>query len=319
MEASSGPVQHVSCRRRQVLIERSKLSFLGRMVRNRLAGAPRACPYCGETAALELMGRKKLLIEVLRCGKCALIFRYPGDSVRDNFTYYQDEYRAAAVTELPAEHEPEPDADNGCEYSKVDFTPKIEALKALRSSGRVLDFGCSWGYTVRQLLDNDFSAVGFEISKSRAAFGRERLGIQIYDTLSALNGDRFDVIFVNHVLEHLPLPKETLQLLARMVADDGLLFIVGPNFTGASARAGLFWQWIGQDHPIAPTADFLRRALNDCGFARVVCGSGPFGGELTERLHRGDFDSLDSDGDELVVIAWRNYPVSETGSFCGKH
>jgi 2-polyprenyl-3-methyl-5-hydroxy-6-metoxy-1,4-benzoquinol methylase len=279
------------------------------MVRGRLVGALRACPYCGETSALELMRRKKFLMEVLRCGKCTLIFRYPVDSVHDNFSYYQDEYRSATVTELPPEREPEPGAENGCVYGKVDFTPKIEALKALRSSGRVLDFGCSWGYTVRQLLDNDFSAVGFEISKSRAAFGRERLGVQIYDTLGALNGldsNTFDVISVNHVLEHLPLPKETLQLLARLVADDGLLFIVGPNFTGASARKGLFWQWIGQEHPIAPTADFLRRALNDCGFGRVVCGSGPFGRELTEQLRRGDFDSLFNDGDELLVLAWRN-------------
>lgn len=291
-----------------MLISRSKLSFFRRVITGRVAGPPRACPYCGESSDLELMGRKKLLLEVFLCGNCSLIFRYPADSLNGNFEYYQDEYQSGPVTSLPSEYEVERLINGDC-ASALDFTPKIEALKALRASGRVLDFGCSWGYTVRQLSNQGFSAVGFEISKSRAALGRERLGVQIYGSLADLYalGDKvFDVILANHVLEHLPAPKEVLRLFARMLADDGLLFVIGPNFTGAKARSGLFWSWIGQDHPIAPTGDFLRKALNDCGFGRVVCGSGPFDQQLIEHLRRRDFDSLNIDGDELLVIAWRS-------------
>ena len=274
------------------------------MMVSRLIGPARACPYCGEKSALELLGRKKLLMDVLRCGKCSLMFRYPVDSASDNFAYYQDEYRVAKVTELPDEET----LRNGM-HGEAEFASKIDALKALKSSGRVLDFGCSWGYALRRLLDQGFNAVGFEISKTRAAFGRDKLGLQIYDSIAELSesGDRsFDMVFVNHVLEHLPEPKQTLKLLSRIVADDGLLFIVGPNFTGAKARSGLFWSWIGQDHPIAPTGDFLRGALKECGFGRVACGSGPFDRNLIERLRKREFESLDRDDEELLVIAWRN-------------
>jgi SAM-dependent methyltransferase len=279
------------------------------MMVSRLIGPARACPYCGEESALKLIGRKKLLMDVLLCGKCSLIFRYPVDSAANNFDYYQDEYRVASVTELPDDESLKNAAASDGLNGEAEFESKIEALKALQSSGRVLDFGCSWGYALRHFLNQGFSAVGFEISKTRAAFGRDKLGLPIYDNigkLSDLGEELFDAVFVNHVLEHLPAPKQTLRLLARMAARDGLLFIVGPNFTGAKARSGLFWSWIGQDHPIAPTADFLRSALNECGFSRVACGSGPFDRQLIERLRKGDFESLDRDGDELLVIARRN-------------
>ena len=287
----------------------SKLSFLRRIIRASLVGPARACPYCGETSGLRLIGRKKLLLEVLRCSNCALIFRYPTDSPNDNFNYYQNEYESGPVTNFPSEHELASLIKGDFAGSAHDFTPKLQALKALRSSGRVLDFGCSWGYTVRQLLNHGYSAAGFEISKGREALGRERLGIQIFDSLSdlyALGEHAFDVIFANHVLEHLPAPKEVLRLFVRMLADDGLLFVVGPNFTGAKARTGLFWKWIGEEHPTAPTDEFFRTALRDLGYRRVVCGSGPFDQRLMECLRRREFDSLSMEGEELLVIAWRS-------------
>ena len=273
-----------------------------------LAGQPRACPYCGDSSSPKLIGRKKLLLEVLRCGSCALIFRYPADTLSDNFSYYQNKYKVAAVTNLPSEHDLERLIRTDFAGSPLDYTSKIQALKTLRPSGRVLDFGCSWGYVVHQLSRHGYESTGFEISKERAAFGRERLGLQIFDSqsnLERLSESTFDIIFTNHVLEHLPNPKETLELFSRLLADDGLLFLIGPNFTGTSARSGLFWEWIGTDHPLAPTDEFLKTVLSRHGFQNVVCGSGPFSERLVQLLSRREFDALDVEGDELLVMAWK--------------
>jgi SAM-dependent methyltransferase len=291
-----------------VAISKAKLSFLRRVLWSILAGQPRACPYCGESSGLKLIGRKKLIVEVLRCSSCALIFRYPAESPNGNFNYYQKEYKAAAVTNLPSEHDLERLIRTDFAGSPLDYTSKIQALKTLKPSGRVLDFGCSWGYVVYQLSRHGYQSAGFEISKERAAFGRERLGLQIFDSVRDLNrlGEpAFDIIFTNHVLEHLPAPKETLGLFSRLLADDGLLFLIGPNFTGANARSGLFWRWIGTDHPLAPTDEFLKTVLPRNGFQEVVCGSGPFGERLVQLLWRREFDALDVEGDELLVMAWK--------------
>jgi len=47
--------------------------------------------------------------------------------------------------------------------------------------GRVLDYGCSWGYIVQRLLHHGYVAVGYEVSRRRARFGQgnrreQRLG-----------------------------------------------------------------------------------------------------------------------------------------------
>ena len=289
-------------------ISKSKLAFLQRVLWGILAGQPRACPYCGESSCLKLIGRKKLLLEVLRCSSCALIFRYPAETANGNFSYYQNEYKVAAVTNLPSEHDLERLIRTDFAGSPLDYTSKIQALQALKPSGRVLDFGCSWGYVVHQLSRHGYQSAGFEISRERGAFGREKLGLQIFDSVRDLNRlgeSAFDIIFTNHVLEHLPAPKETLELFSRLLADDGLLFLIGPNFTGANARSGLFWDWIGTDHPLAPTDEFLKTVLPRNGFQDVACGSGPFGERLVQLLRRREFNALDVEGDELLVMAWK--------------
>ncbi len=285
-------------------LTRAKLDYLVRVVGHRVRLQPRICPYCGEARDLRLLGRKKLIIEIFRCQRCRLIFRYPRETARDNTERYQLTYDQAEVTTLPTEEELAHFIADGFSGSS-DFGPKLRALAALIPSGRVLEFGCSWGYGVHQLRSSGFDATGFEISKPRAGFGREKLGVPIIDDLSALEGlpaHSFDAVFSSHVIEHLPDLAASFDLFSRLLIPGGLLFATIPNFSGSAARAGLFWHWIGQDHPIAPTHEFLARALIEHGFASVRFGSGPFDELLTERLAARDFDALDTEGEELLII-----------------
>lgn len=87
--------------------------------------------------------------------------------------------------------------------TEKDISDKIAVLKALMPRGRVLDYGCSWGYGTFQLIAADYDAIGFEISQPRAAFGRARLGVKIISGKSALDGlaQSFDAVFASPVLE----------------------------------------------------------------------------------------------------------------------
>ena len=289
-------------------ISRSKLSFLARIIRHRLARRPRACPYCAESLRLELMGRKRLILEVLRCQKCLLMFRYPMDSPEESYMYYQNEYRSGATTDLPHDDQLGPMMERQFRGTGLDLEAKIKVLKRLGPAGRVLDYGCSWGYGTYQLAAHGYEAIGFEISRARAKFGRERLAVQILDDpsqLDSLPARSFDIIFSNHVLEHLPSLRETLQSFAHLLADGGLMFHVLPNFSGTSARSGLFWKWIGEAHPIAPTKAFFERNLPGHGFDPLICTSGPFDDTLADKLSHGEVRKLDAAGDELLVLAWK--------------
>lgn len=252
------------------------------------------------------MGRKKLIVEILRCERCDLIFRYPTEEVAENEVRYQEIYDAPIVTRLPGDADLAGFLQQGFP-GNLDFSARIAAMCTLCSSGRILDYGCSWGYGVHQLRAAGFDAVGYEVSRPRARFGTQKLGVGIIDTasdLAALPPGSFDAIFSNHAIEHLPDLNAAFDTFARLLAPGGLLFSILPNFTGRSAREGLFWRWIGCDHPIAPTDRFFERSLMAHGFATVKFGSSPFDNTIIERLRAREFDRIDRDGDELLVMAW---------------
>jgi SAM-dependent methyltransferase len=285
-----------------------KLKYLKRILKHRITGQPRACPHCGERSALPLLGRKKLVQEVRQCRNCLLIFRWPCDTPEESESYYESVYASGAVTDLPSESELAKLLQDGFRGGPLDFSEKIAALKTLQASGRVLDYGCSWGYGVFQLLRQGYDAIGYEVSKGRARYGREHLRVPVLDSpgeLDRLGGGSFDAIFSNHVIEHLPAVGDTLRAFARLLDNQGLAFLILPNFTGRAARAGAFWNWIGETHPIAPTADFFRRNLPAYGFDPVLCASGPFAAELLGHLRARRWNALDTEGDELLVMAWK--------------
>ena len=287
----------------------SKLRFAARILRHRLQRQPCVCPYCGPAAHVRLLQRKKLLLNILQCDLCGLIFRWPMDSSDEADKYYDTEYtRAYPQVRLPERIELERLLQTNFAGSALDLSSKIRVLTSLRRACRVLDYGCSWGYGTFQLRQQGFEAVGFDISTPRAAFARERLGVQVYhhfEELASLPDGSFDVIFSNHVIEHLPKIRDTLDLTARLLSAGGLAFHILPNFTGTTAREGKWILWIGEEHPLAPTIDFFRRNLPLHGYARVVFASSPFDDRLSAALTSGSHDPISTDGDELLVLAYK--------------
>jgi 2-polyprenyl-3-methyl-5-hydroxy-6-metoxy-1,4-benzoquinol methylase len=280
-------------------------------MRHRVTGQSCYCPYCGPDAPVRLLRRKKVVLNIMKCEVCDLIFRWPMDTEEEAETYYQKQFfsvnyppqrRAPYDAELP-----ELKARNFA-GSVVDANAKIQVLRALRPGGRVLDYGCSWGFATYQLGQHGFDATGFEISRPRAQYAREKIGVKAlgsFTELRALPEGSFDIIFSNHVIEHLTKVGETFDLMYRLLAPEGMMFHVLPNFTGKVAREGMWIMWIGEEHPIAPTMDFFRRNLPKHGFRQVDFGSSPFDEHLSAALLSGDNSTTFKDGDELLVVAYK--------------
>jgi SAM-dependent methyltransferase len=193
--------------------------------------------------------------------------------------------------------------------SPLDINSKALVLHELCPGGKVLDFGSSWGYGTYQLQQRGFDAVGFEISKPRAEYGREKMGLNVIDTiqeLEAMPAGTFDVVFSNHVVEHLPSIAEIFRLLTRLVKEGGFVFHVLPNFMGKMALSGYWLKWIGEDHPIAPAMPFFEFAIPRAGLNKPVFASSPFDNSIAEALKDKSHASLSTEGDELLVFARRS-------------
>lgn len=290
------------------MISAAKLPFLKRMIWQRLSGRKPACPYCGESESLKHIARKKVVLEVLQCERCLLIFRWPMETAEEFDAFYQQEYKEGTITDLPSPSELAQLCAINFRGGPLDLSGKILMLQALGAGKRLLDYGCSWGYGVRQLRTAEFDAIGYEVSTPRAAYGRRTLGVEILDNPRALRElppESFDVVFSNHVVEHLPTLGKAFDDFCRLLRHRGMLFLVLPNFNGTTARNGSFLSWIGEAHPVAPTREFFLRNLAAHGFTNARCASGPFTAKAAEQVARGQFDALETEGDELLVAAER--------------
>jgi SAM-dependent methyltransferase len=182
----------------------------------------------------------------------------------------------------------------------------MDVLKAIRPAGRILDYGCSWGYATYLMRASGYSVVGFEISRPRAGYAREQLGVEVIDSLDELEqlpSGSFDIIYSHHVLEHLPTIGKVLALFGRLLKQDGIAIHILPNFSGEARRTGLWLSWIGEDHPIAPTVGFFKKALPAAGLSQFAFASTPLDAQAIAAVTTRSGQVPQLDGDELLIVA----------------
>lgn len=115
---------------------------------------------------------------------------------------------------------------------------------------QILDFGCGNGRLLKSLAGRGFTHLdGFDADPKARAAARAQ-GFEVHHDLDALasSGRRFDVIVLNHVVEHLDQPIEVLQRLAGLLAPRGVLYLRTPNTDSLLCRV-LGQDWRGYETP----------------------------------------------------------------------
>lgn len=286
----------------------SKTRFLFRVLRAYLERQDKTCPCC-DNSDTSVIGRKYLILQLRKCPVCNLMFRWPKDTPEFNKSFYQDRYQQVGLTtELPdLESLKQLTASNFCGTDK-DFSEKIAVLKELVPQGRVLDFGCSWGYATYQLRHAGYDVFGFEISKPRAEFGRDFLKINILDDYGSLDQHRnsFDVIFSSHVLEHLPNFNGVFERFSALLKPEGILLLFIPNCGGDNAsKLGVNWgPMVCEKHPQALDRIFFETILPKYGFAAKTFSEPYDLAEIRSSMSKHS-SPREPRGDELMVFAKR--------------
>lgn len=174
---------------------------------------------------------KYFVTRLYKCQSCKLNFRFPVDSKEFSEKFYQEEYKAdyseisRGITDLPSDEELAEMMENNF-YGKRDYSPFIKALHK-SPSAKVIDYGCSWGYSVFQLKKAGLDAEGFDVSRGRAKFG-EKLRVKINSAQPAVR-DNNDVILSSHAIEHLPVISDFVKFAAAKLVKDGIFIAFCPN------------------------------------------------------------------------------------------
>ncbi|HXC96981.1 MAG TPA: class I SAM-dependent methyltransferase [Edaphobacter sp.] len=238
------------------------------------------------------------------------MFRWPKETPSFSEKFYQSSYQEVSfTTELPDPDTLNSFVANNFVGSPKDFAEQISVLKTFLPQGRVLDFGCSWGYGVYQLKQAGYDAFGFEISLPRAQMGRNKLGVEILDKLEDLEqipSQSVDGIFASHVLEHLLSLKEVFEFFARVLKPGGVVFIMVPNSGGKKARdLGVRWQaMINEKHTLALNGEFFEKNMAAFGFKVWAFSETENSSTVGSRINQNA--TLSKEGEELRVIALRS-------------
>jgi methionine biosynthesis protein MetW len=159
------------------------------------------------------------------------------------------------------------------EYLDNIFMRVVQDIKRIRASGRVLDIGSSLGYLLRALIEAGFEAEGIEPSKFGVEYCRER-GLNVtegYFGRSVYPASSFDIVILNHVLEHVPNPSELLRDVREVLREHGIIVVSLPNFGSIEAQL-LKQKWrllMPEEHYLQFTPRTLSAFLANNGFEVV--------------------------------------------------
>jgi len=142
---------------------------------------------------------------------------------------------------------------------------------------RLLDVGCGAGKVLALLKKMGFDTYGVENVPAVARRARA-LGLNVFagELEQARYPDGFfDVVTMEHILEHLYFPGQTLREVRRVLKDDGRLLVRVPNIECWQVRI-LGGDWWGLGPPLHVThfsAQTLEKLLRETGFEVERFGS----------------------------------------------
>lgn len=152
------------------------------------------------------------------------------------------------------------------------FTTVFKKVSRYKKKGKVLEIGSSTGLLLDLFRNNGWEVQGIEPSKKSSDYAL-KMDIPTLTTTfekSALK-KKYDVIILNHVLEHLKNPPGVLKEAHRLLNSGGIIVVNVPNAGSLSARIYKeSWEYVLPDeHLWQFTPQALFDLLIDAGFKVV--------------------------------------------------
>jgi 2-polyprenyl-3-methyl-5-hydroxy-6-metoxy-1,4-benzoquinol methylase len=206
------------------------------------------CPVCSNNNFVKLLDCEDYTVShetfcITTCNECG--FRItnprPEDSVISNY-YKSNQYISHSGT-----------ADNFVDKIYLlarKFTLKWKlslVSKYKMSPGKILDYGCGTGEFINVCKASSWIVNGVEPSETAREKSITLNKVKIFESVDEIH-DKYDIVTLWHVLEHIPNLEYTLQKLSYALNDDGTLFIAVPNYKSYDAQ---YYQnfWAAYDVP----------------------------------------------------------------------
>ena len=195
-----------------------------------------ACTICGNTGLNIVIANAKAIggpYDIYYCDRCMVGKTTPVIPPADLAKLYSKEvYRSETGRRF---HGP---------IEKLIYFWRLQRKRRIEKhigKGKILDIGCGRALFLDIMRTHGWTVVGVEFGQEAAEYASSAYGIEVIDQAtmrSKLPDEEFDVVTMNHVLEHVYNPEETIHECARILKNGGLLVISVPNILSLQASFG---------------------------------------------------------------------------------
>jgi len=208
----------------------------------------RNCPICNNNKFNSFLSCvdhtvSRETFNVVQCDACGFRFTNPRPEEKEIGKYYQaEEYISHSDTSAGIVNKLYQIVRNSTIKQKVKLINRITASKVV--SRNILDIGCGTGEFLNACREVGWNITGVEPSEiaRKNAVQKHNITPLSQEKLFEINENKFDVITLWHVLEHVYLLDRTIQQISKILSDNGTLIIAVPNCNSFDAnKYGAFW------------------------------------------------------------------------------
>jgi len=209
---------------------------------------PAACPFCAGTPTsfwFRKTGRTgEGTYPIFKCGACASSFVYPFPSNDELRAFYTGpaylntlrltEQRAPNLEMVLAQERAYPNA-------VLDSERIAKTAKALATGSTFLDVGAGYGFFSRAARSEGFDVDAIEVNEESRRVYREMNGFEAAEGMLdhefvECHDDRYSVVLLSQVLEHMRDVNSVVPDLRRMLTPRGVCVIAVPHFGSLISR-----------------------------------------------------------------------------------
>lgn len=220
------------------------------------------CYICGSYKKLELFTKKNY--KIVRCLSCGFVYLSPKPSSDELAQFYRNfDYHNPSISE------------------KVIKSDAIRSIKLINKfkpqTGSMIDIGCGRGFLLDEARRFGWKVFGIDYSQKVLDYAKNVLNLDTTcaDIRSYVSHNKYSVVVLNQVIEHVTNPKRVLKNCYKLLDEKGIIYIATPNIESVAAKVHKehFDHIIPPEHVGYYSRKTLSLLLEKCGFKVIYKGS----------------------------------------------
>lgn len=206
------------------------------------------CPYCKQSESVLLYSTNDISGEkffIQKCNRCNAFFLAPNPTPEQLARAYDDSYYGSGDEKFK-----EGLIEKMLDYFRMKRAKTIANL--IGKKGKVLDIGCGNGKFLSFVKQQgEIEIFGIEMEGNSAKRAEKIPGIHLkkgFLEKTDFEKESLDAVTLFHVFEHLSEPRQTLEIISRILKKNGILMISFPNIDSFQSRI-FKGKWLHLDPP----------------------------------------------------------------------